>query len=235
MPLAPLSTDSTGPHRTGRGAPTITRVGGAFDLCGVLRRIRRAADLSQRELAGALGISIAAVAHAEAGTRDLPATVLARAAELAGLRLALLDEAGEQVAGMADGAVRDRAGRRFPAHLDTRYGDEDWWHGDERYSRDQPWYTFDRVRYTRDHWRGRRGTPDDHQLPRPGDAPWERRAVRQRDARLRREEQLRRWRESHQGPERPPWTCECPPECAELDQGERPIHAPQCPCGCDID
>jgi hypothetical protein len=30
------------------------------------------------------------------------------------------------------------------------------------------------------------------------------------------------------------WTCECPPACADLDIGERPQHAADCPCGCDV-
>lgn len=129
-----------------------------FDVAGALRRIRRRADLSQRDLAEASGISQSSLSKAEAGRRGLPADLLARCAALAGLRLALLDESGTEVPTMAADAVRDRAGRRFPAHLDTRYGDEDWWHGQERYSREQPWYTFDRLRYTRDHWRARTGT-----------------------------------------------------------------------------
>src|SRR4051812_21415038 len=78
---------------------------GDFDLSGGIRRIRRIADLSQRQLAGSLGISAAAIAHAEAGTRDLPATVLGRAATLVGLRLVLLDAEGREVSGMADEAV----------------------------------------------------------------------------------------------------------------------------------
>ena len=72
---------------------------------------------------------------------------------------------------MAADAVRDMGNRRFPAHLDTRYGDEGWWHGPHRYDREQPWYTFDRDRRTRDRYRRRDGTPDDHQLPQPGDSP----------------------------------------------------------------
>ncbi|MGY1600689.1 helix-turn-helix domain-containing protein [Geodermatophilus sp. SYSU D00815] len=207
----------------------------SFELTGALRRIRRTADLSQRELAARLGVSTSAVAAAESGSAGPDARVLADAAELAGLRLARLDGEGHEVAGMADGAVRDLAGRRFPAHLDTRYGDEDWWHGDERYSRDQPWYTFDRVRRTRDFRRGRLGTPDDHQLPQPGDAPEERAAARARAARRRREEELRRRWEAGELRGWPEWTCTCPPECAELDIGERPVHAEGCPCGCDVD
>src|SRR3954447_1421931 len=92
----------------------------------LLRRIRRTADLSQRQLADGLGVARSTVARAETGERDLPATVLARAAELAGLRLALGDGTGAEVAGMDPDAIRDAGGRHFPAHLDPRHGDI-WW------------------------------------------------------------------------------------------------------------
>jgi transcriptional regulator with XRE-family HTH domain len=210
-------------------------VGAAFDLCGMLRRIRRVADLSQREMAGRLGIGAASIAHAEVGTRDLPSGVLARAAELAGFRLALLDAEGREVAGMDGDAVRDLGGRRFPAHLDTRHTDEGWWHDDHHYSRPQAWYTFDLDRERRDGRRRHEGVPDDHRLPQPGDSPWQRREARRLAAeRRRREEHQRRWAagELRAWPER---ACECPPECAELDVGERPVHAVEGPCGCDVD
>ena len=209
---------------------------GAFDLCGVLRRIRRIADLSQRELASAAELSVSAVAHAEAGTRDLPVRSLGRIAAVAGLRVAVLNGAGEEVTAMSGDAVRDQSGRRFPAHLDTRYGDDGWWHGPERYSRRQPWYTFDRLRYTRDHWRSRTGTPDDHQLPQPGDSPEDRTAARRRAAWQREKE--RREKARRDAPWRPlvdAFTCECPPTCAELDDHRgMPVHAPDCPCQCDV-
>ena len=175
------------------------------------------------------------MSHAEAGRRGMTVELLTRAAALAGLRLGLVDEAGAEVTGMADGTVRDRVGRRFPAHLDTRDGDVDWWHGDERYSRAEPWYTFDRKRATRDEWRRRTGTPEDHQLPLPGDSPTERRARRREAGRRRREEELRRRREAGEFPERVEWTCACPAACDDLDIGERPQHAEDCPCGCDVD
>jgi transcriptional regulator with XRE-family HTH domain len=206
-----------------------------LDLRGALRRIRRRADLSQRELADACRIPQSAVAQAESGRRELPVGILNRAAALAGLRPALLDPEDQEVATMAGGAVRDRAGRRFPAHLDTRYGDEGWWHGDERYDREQPRYTFDRLRYTRDHWRARLGTPDDHQLPRPGDSPEERRAARRREAERKRRAEFERRRAAGELPEFPDFVCTCPALCAELDIGELPRHAPDCPCGCDVD
>jgi transcriptional regulator with XRE-family HTH domain len=207
----------------------------AFDLPGVLRRIRRTADLSQRELAAAGGLSASAIGHAESGARDLPVRVLARLAALAELRLAVLDAAGAEVSPMSGDAVRDMANRRFPAHLDTRYGDEDWWHGEHRYEREQPWYTFDRLRYTRDRWRGRTGTPEDHQLPRSGDSPRERAAARQRASRLRWEEERARRLASWKTRPMAAWTCTCPPKCDELDDFTgRPVHVEECPCSCDV-
>ena len=147
---------------------------GDFDLSGSLRRIRRIADLSQRELASAAGLSFSAVAHAEAGSRDLPAGALARAAAAAGFRLVLLDEAQTEVRAMTAEAVRDLGGRRFPAHLDTSYSDERWWRYEHRYDRPRPWFTFDRNRRARDAYRHASGTPEDHHEPRPGDSPVER-------------------------------------------------------------
>ncbi|MGR7025042.1 helix-turn-helix domain-containing protein [Geodermatophilus sp. URMC 62] len=155
-----------------------------LDLPGLIRRIRRRADLSQREIAAATGIPKATVAAAEAGTRGLDARALARLAEVAGLRLVLVDGEGAEVAPMDGRAVRDEGGRRFPAHLDTRHGDEGWWHGPHRYDRTPVIYTFTRHRRRRDERRSvRGGTPEDHQLPRPGDGPAARAAARQAAAR----------------------------------------------------
>jgi transcriptional regulator with XRE-family HTH domain len=211
-------------------------VRGDFDLSGALRRIRRSADLSQRDLAQAAGLSASAVARAETGVRDLSVGALVRAAALAGLRLALLDTAGTEVLGMAEGAVRDMAGRRFPAHLDTRHGDDGWWYAVHRYDRPQPWYTFDRDRGARDARRRSRGTPADHQLPQPGDSPQERADARRAAAWRRREEA--RLRELRERPWRPfveSFTCCCPPQCEELDdRSGPPVHADDCACHCDI-
>lgn len=146
-----------------------------------------------------------------------------------------MDAAGQAVIAMADSAVRDMGYRRFPAHLDTRHGDENWWHGPERYSRPEPWYTFDLDRDRRDGRRRYDGTPTDHQLPQPGDSPEERRAERQKQARLRRAAELDRLQEQGALPPWPDVTCTCPPECEELDSGERPVHATKCECGCDLD
>jgi transcriptional regulator with XRE-family HTH domain len=207
-----------------------------FDLPGALRRIRRLADLSQRQLAAVCGFSQSAVAQAESGRRDLPVGALVRAAEQAGLRLAMLDADGREVAGMSPDAVRDRYGRRFPAHLDTHFADERAERYEHRYDRPDPWFTVDLDRAARDGLRRHRGTPADHHPVRPGNSPQERRARRQEVARQRREEQTRRTRLAGACPAVPDeFTCRCPAACDELDDGNgRPVHAPQCPCGCDL-
>jgi len=87
---------------------------------GMVRRIRRMLDLSQRELAEGLGVAQARVARWETGTVSPDLETVVRLADLAGLRLTLVDAAGAAVEPMAGDALRDRAGRRFPAHLDGR-------------------------------------------------------------------------------------------------------------------
>ena len=211
-----------------------------FSLAGTLRRVRRIADCSQRQLADHLGVSKATVAAAETGARDLQVGLLVRAAERAGLQIALVDAAGELVAPMRGAPARDRAGRRFPAHLDTRYGDEGWWHGSERYSRRRPSWTFDRDRTLRDERRGWTGTPDEHLDDEPGD-PLARRAGERRRAAeeqraVRRAERWRRWVDAGAVSE-PDWGtgCTCPPGC-EYAEGvnEDLSHAAECVCRCDV-
>lgn len=208
----------------------------ALSVPGVLRRVRRIADLSQRELAVAVGISPSAVASAESGARDLPLSVVARIAEVAALRLSLVDGDGREIAGMAEDTVRDAAGRRFPAHLDTRNSDDRWWHGPDRKYRRQPSYTYDRRRDLRDHNRERVGTPDDHHLPTPGDSP-EQRAEERRRARwaARSEERARRFLAGEFADVREAFLCICPAECDDLDdRSGTPVHAVGCRCHCDI-
>jgi transcriptional regulator with XRE-family HTH domain len=203
----------------------------------MLRRARRAADLSQRQLADALGVAQSTIARAEAGRRDVTVGLLVGAAGLAGLRLALLDGEGREVAPMDGAAVRDEAGRHFPAHLDTRHGDEGWWHGPHRYDREPVTYTFTRDRRHRDARRlARGGTPEDHQRPQPGDGLADRAAARRDAARRAREDERRRRLDAGEIP--PPdlrFACECPPACDDLDdRSGPPRHAEACACGCDL-
>jgi transcriptional regulator with XRE-family HTH domain len=215
---------------------TIVSMGNPFDLAAALRRIRRSADMSQRELAAVTGLAVSTLGHAEAGTRDLPVGSLVRAAAVAGLRLVLVDDTGQEVTGMSADAVRDMGGRRFPAHLDTRYSDDGWWHGPHRYDREAPWYTFDRDRSMRDRYRQQSGIPEDHQLPQPGDSPGDRAYVRQREHwRRRAEERERAFLAGELSGLDAGFTCCCLPACDDLDEqtGEL-LHAEACPCNCDL-
>ena len=205
-----------------------------FEVSGALRRVRRTADLSQRELADRVGMPRSTLGAAEAGRRDLPVGLLARAAAVAGLRLALVDADGVEAQPMDGGAVRDMGNRYFPAHLDTRLSEDGWWHGPERYTRREPWYTFDRDRGGRDARRERQGTPGDHRLPGPDDSPDGRRAARRRAARRRAQEEFERRLRAGELAPLEPWVCDCPPRCAELEDWHGPPrHTPECPCRCD--
>ncbi|MGR6967187.1 helix-turn-helix transcriptional regulator [Geodermatophilus sp. URMC 61] len=113
----------------------------SLDLSGLVRRIRRTADMSQRELAARTGLSKTTIAAAEAGNRDLGVTRLALLAEVAGLRLVLLDAEGREVTGMDPGGARDATQRRLPAHLDTQPTDQvadRWAHRPDRQQRGSP-------------------------------------------------------------------------------------------------
>lgn len=208
----------------------------AFDLPGALRRIRRLADLSQRELARVTGVSQSAIAQAESGRRDLPVVALSTAADLAGLRLALLDRDGADVPGMAPDRARDLGRRRFPAHLDPQHSDEFSRSYEPRRDRPEPWFTFRRDREARDFRRQRDGTPVDHPRYDAGSAPSARasarRAARQRAAA---DEALARLAAGLVRPTDDGWICTCPPGCDELDDWSgRPRHVDDCPCSCDL-
>ncbi|MGY1802850.1 helix-turn-helix domain-containing protein [Blastococcus sp. SYSU D00922] len=207
-----------------------------FDLCGALRRIRRVADLSQRELADAAGIPPSTLAHAESGTRDLGVGSLARAAAVAGLRLTVVDSSGAEVGPMSAGAVRDLGGRRFPAHLDTARSDEALRLDGPRRDRPETSFTYGRDRGARDACRRVAGTPPDHHARVPGDSPAGRREERRRAAAQARDDERRRRfvaGESRRLPE--PFVCTCPPGCDEMDDWSgRPVHTEDCPCSCDL-
>ncbi len=221
-------------------AAAAARSGGGVDVAGLLRRVRRLADMSQRELAAAAGVSRDRLGRAETGRGDLGVGELSRIVSLARLRLVLLDAQGAEVTPMSPATVRDRGGRHFPAHLDTRHGDEGWWYGPHRYTRGQPDFTFDRDRRTRDSWRRQQGTADDHHQQRPGDSVAERVAAR-RWAALRREQERREavWRVRLAAGDLgdPDWGtgCTCPPGCEYAEGSNEHLgHAPACACGCDV-
>jgi transcriptional regulator with XRE-family HTH domain len=86
---------------------------------GLVRRIRRILDVSQRGLAALIGVSQSAVARWETGRTSPRVSVVQHLLRLAGLRAEVHDaENGEVVEPMRDDGARDRAGRRYPAHVD---------------------------------------------------------------------------------------------------------------------
>ena len=228
-------------HRFGRGLrgealpahdPDVTEL----DVPGAVRRIRRAADMSQRELATACGVSQSSVARLESGRGDALIGLFARMAAVAGLRVALVDADGEEQLPMSPESVRDAGGRLFPAHLDTRHGDDDWWAGEHRPRLRMPRYTYDRDRRRRDRRRDFDGSPDDHHRPQAGDGLAERAEARRRAAdRKRAEDRQRKFLDGSLGRLPDPFTCACPAEC-DYDEERNPDlrHAPTCPCACDV-
>ncbi len=92
---------------------------GVFDAGLALVRARRHADLSQRDLARLSGVAQSTIAAIESGERGVQVWVFAKLLAAASLRLEVVTPAGEELAPFAADAVRDNAGRRFPAHLDV--------------------------------------------------------------------------------------------------------------------
>ena len=140
---------------------------------GLVRRIRRRLDVSQRGLAALLGVSQSAVARWETGRTSPRVSTLERLLELAGLTTRVHDEDGAEAEPMRDDGARDRRGRRFPAHVDLEA--QNWWvpPGSERSAAYTAWTRSSRetgvpaVRYHTSRWRRHverrlRGTPVDH-------------------------------------------------------------------------
>jgi transcriptional regulator with XRE-family HTH domain len=99
------SDDETGQH-------------GRFQVGALVARARRLAGLSQRELAAEAGVAPSTVGGVESGARGISVDLLTQLLEPTGLRLGVLDSDDREVRPFPAEAVRDNAGRRFPAHLD---------------------------------------------------------------------------------------------------------------------
>jgi transcriptional regulator with XRE-family HTH domain len=129
---------------------------GDYPLSGIVRRVRRTADLSQRELAKHAKVSPATVGAIEAGSALPSLPVLQRILHAANYQVVVVDQAGRLVVPLEVWQdVADLAGRRFPAHLDTILDPEfgEWWA--DGYGLTRPPETFRRNRAYRDYLRQR--------------------------------------------------------------------------------
>jgi HTH-type transcriptional regulator/antitoxin HipB len=101
---------------------------GPFDggISGLIRRVRRILDVSQRGLAALLEVSQSVVARWETGRTSPRMSVVERLLRMARVRISFHDEeTGHEVRPMrADGALT-HAGSRYPAHTDLRASG--WW------------------------------------------------------------------------------------------------------------
>ena len=189
----------------------------AFDVGGYVRRARRLADLSQRDLADTLGLSRAAVGRLESTPVRVDIPTMESILALAGLRLAVVDGAGRTVEAVPTDTLRDHRERRFPAHLDATPPDI----GIPNERGVQPrkglppargWY---RQRRDRDRLRERGRAPVDHPT------------IRSERERAERERQRRRDRALADLRASPPQECSCFDDCFEL------ACLPDCPCQCE--
>jgi transcriptional regulator with XRE-family HTH domain len=140
---------------TSEPAPDEPRAG-VYPVAGLVRRARRIADMSQREMARSVGVARSTIAKVEAGVMMPSVELLGRILGAAGLHLAVVDQHGRVVRPMTDFEdVRDGAGRRYPAHLDTILDPEpgEWWA--DTYGLARPPETFRRSRAHRDMQRRR--------------------------------------------------------------------------------
>ncbi|GAA2026377.1 hypothetical protein GCM10009740_15190 [Terrabacter terrae] len=179
-------------------------------------RVRRLADLSQRDLAAETGTSASRVCRLESGALDPGVTQFQRILHLAGLRLAVVDAEGREVPPVPADAVRDNQGRRFPAHLDVAPPDEvpyDRW-SRPRYDRldAQGWYHLRPARDELADAAAGRTRPTDH--PTDTELSTRRRLMRGRQPRV-------------DTPPRPEVVCECLDACFEE------LCVPDCPCQCE--
>jgi transcriptional regulator with XRE-family HTH domain len=118
---------------------------------GLVRKARRLADMSQREMARAAEVSQAAISKIEAGTLTPSIALLQRVLGVAKLWLAVVDDEGHVVEPMKDWEdTRDGAERRYPSHLDIILDPKpgDWWA--DQYGLTAPPETFRRDRAVRD-------------------------------------------------------------------------------------
>jgi transcriptional regulator with XRE-family HTH domain len=129
-----------------------------LDIAGTLRQARRYADLSQRELAARAAVAPSVVSRIEAHRTRPRTDLFARLLGVAGVGLVPCYPDGSALVAMPSYAIRDAAGRHFPAHLDVRQvgtrGGGAWWYIGGDFARyPVPLATFRRDRRIRDNYR----------------------------------------------------------------------------------
>jgi len=122
-----------------------------YSLGGLIRRVRRTADMSQRELAKYAKVSPSSIGSFETGATTPSLPVLQRVLNAANYQLVVIDADGHLITPLVVWEdITDGAGRRFPAHLDTIldpvYGE--WWA--DVYGLTAPPETFRKNRRYRD-------------------------------------------------------------------------------------
>ncbi|WP_232827222.1 helix-turn-helix domain-containing protein [Jiangella endophytica] len=120
-------------------------------LPGIVRRVRRVADLSQRELAARIGVSHSTISRLETGRLVPSVATLLRILGVAELMLVVTDADGHVIEPMRMwDEVRDGGDKTFPAHLDLILDPAagDWWAS--RYGLARPPETYHRSRTWRD-------------------------------------------------------------------------------------
>jgi transcriptional regulator with XRE-family HTH domain len=123
----------------------------SYPIAGLVRRARRLADMSQRQLAWCVKTSPATIGKVEKGILTPSVDLLARILAAANLYLVVVDHEGQVLQPMVDRSdILDGAERRYPAHLDTILDPKpgEWW-GDI-YGLTSPPETYHRDRRYRD-------------------------------------------------------------------------------------
>lgn len=151
---------------------------GPFDggIPGMIRRIRRILDVSQRGLAALLDVSQSVVARWETGRTSPRTSMVERLLRMAGVGMGFRDEeTGEPVLPMRADGARTHGGSRYPAHGDLRAvgwwvprrlramtSTEafEWWDRSQRVG--DPAITCSTSRLWKQMMRRVHGTPDDH-------------------------------------------------------------------------
>jgi len=188
----------------------------------MLRRARRNARLSQREMAAAIGVGKSTIGQAERDGGSVTLPVLLAALAVGGIELVPMC-GDDEVPNMRPDELRDRRGRKLPAHQYAWVASESecvpsWWRGS--HARNAP------VRWTRHntwidilHLPLYHPGPDDLAIARREDA--DRRAFQQ--------ERLMALRRTREPVAFTVPACTCSDECIAAARA----CPPTCPCQCD--